>query len=273
MKRFFALALLAFCISCNDGEVNDPSIDPSIVPPPSGIPAATALNFSIISEYPHDTSAYTQGLELHNGKMYEATGDYTNSSLRITNHKTGKVEQKHPMGTDNIFGEGITVFNGKIYQLTWESNLVYVYDVNNINKPTKTFNWPYPGWGITNNGTDLILNDGSANLYFVDPETFKLKSTLNVQTNKGPIDNINELEYVDGFVYANVYTTNVIIKIDPSNGYVVGILNFPEKFKQEQDAQNPGRADVLNGIAYDSTSKSFFVTGKRWSKMFEVKIN
>ena len=270
MKHFLVLALVAFSISCNDGDVK-PTTDPSIVP--AGIPAAANLNFSIISEFPHDTSAYTQGLQLHNGKMYEATGDYQNSSLRITDHKTGKVEQKHMMGTTGIFGEGITIFKGKIYQLTWESNIVYVYDVNNINKPIKSFKWPYDGWGITNNGTDLILSDGSTNLYFVDAETFTLKSTVSVQSNKGVIDSINELEYVDGFIYANIYLTNTIVKIDPSNGYVVGILNFPESFKKEEDAKNPGRADVLNGIAYDSASKSFFLTGKRWSKMFEVKIN
>ena len=270
MKRFFALSLLAFAISCNN---NTDTSAPSIVPVTSGsgIPAPANINFTIISEFPHDTSAYTQGLELHNGKMYEATGDYENSSLRITDHKTGKVEQKHAMGSAKIFGEGITILKDKLYQLTWESNVVYVYDVKNINKPVKTFNWPYEGWGITNNGTDLIISDGSSNLYFVNPDDFKVKNTVGVQTDKGPIDNLNELEYVNGFVYANVYTTNVIVKINPESGHVVGIINFPDYGTQER--QKNSRVDYFNGIAWDSTSQSFFVTGKRWPKMFEIKLN
>lgn len=271
MRLIFLVFIAALTGSCNNND--NPDSDPAITPPVSGIAAPATLAFSVVAQYPHDTSAYTQGLELYNGKMYEATGDYASSSLRITDHKTGQVVQKHPMGSNDIFGEGITVFKDKIYQLTWESNLVYVYDINNINKPIKTFTWPYDGWGITHNGTDLIISDGTSNLYFVNPEDFKLKSTLAVQTDKGPVDNLNELEYVDGYVYANVYLTNVIVKIDPQSGHIVGVLNFPANFKAEEDAKNPGRADVLNGIAYDSTNKSFFLTGKRWSKMFEVKLN
>jgi glutamine cyclotransferase len=271
MKRFLLFSLVVFSLSCTSNDT--PDKDPDIVPPPSGIAAPAAIPFSVIAQYPHDTSAYTQGLELYKGKMYEATGDYETSSLRVTNHKTGIVEQKHPMGTDKIFGEGITIFNNKIYQLTWQSKVVYVYDVNNIKKPIKTFTWPYEGWGITHNETDLIISDGTANLYFVNPENFKVNNTISVQTNKGPLNSINELEYVGGFIYANVYQTNVIVKIDPESGHVVGALDFPPNFKAEEDAKNPGRADVLNGIAYDSTSKSFFLTGKRWSKMFEVKLN
>ncbi|RYD77802.1 MAG: glutaminyl-peptide cyclotransferase [Sphingobacteriales bacterium] len=270
MKRFFALSILALGISCNN---NSESSDPSITPPVSGIPAPATIAFSIISEFPHDTSAYTQGLELYKGKMYESTGDWENSTLRITDHKTGKVEQKHSMGTKEIFGEGITILRDTLYQLTWESNVVYVYGVNNINKPIKTFKWPYDGWGITNNGTDLIISDGSSNIYFVNPADFTIKNTLAVQSNKGPIDNINELEYVGGVIYANIYQTNAIIKIDPESGHVKGILNFPANFEATEKANNPGRADVLNGIAYDSTNKSFYLTGKRWSKMFEVKMN
>jgi glutamine cyclotransferase len=162
MKRFLLFCLVSSIVSRTSNDT--PDKDPDIVPPPSGIPAPTAIAFSVIAQYPHDTSAYTQGLELYKGKMYEATGDYETSSLRITNHKTGKVEEKHPMGTSKIFGEGITIFNNKIYQLTWQSNVVYVYDVSNIKKPIRTFNWPYEGWGITHNGTDLIITDGSSKL-------------------------------------------------------------------------------------------------------------
>ena len=271
MKRFFTLSLLVISISCNNND-SSPDSDPSITPSSNGIKAPATINFTVVSEFPHDTSAYTQGLELYNGKMYESTGDYENSTLRITDHKTGKVEQKHSMGTQEIFGEGITILNGKLYQLTWQSHVVYVYDVNNINKPINTFKWPYDGWGITNNGTDLIISDGSANIYFVNPADFTVKNTVSVQSNEGPIDSINELEYVNGIIYANVYQTDAIVKIDPESGHVTGVLYFPENIRKEMLATN-ARTDVLNGIAYDSTSNSFFITGKRWSKMFEVKLN
>ena len=261
-----ALLILAACNGNNDKVAdNDPTLIPEKTP---------NIVYTIVAEYPHDTSAYTQGLEFHNGKLYEGTGDFKASSLRITDHKTGRVEKKHMMGTDSIFGEGITIFKNKIYQLTWESHIVYVYDVKNIDKPIKTFKWPYDGWGLTNNGTDLIISDGTTKLFFVNPDDFRLKSTISVSDNAGPIDSINELEYVDGFVYANIYQTDVIIKIDPSSGHVIGKMELPglkEKFFANQVI--PGRTDVLNGIAYDSTSKNLFITGKRWPKMFELKLN
>jgi glutaminyl-peptide cyclotransferase len=271
MKRFFALCLLAAAVSCTDNDKTKQE-DGGTPPVVSTTPPPANLSFSIVSEFPHDTAAYTQGLELHNGKMYEGTGDFENSTLRITNHKTGKVEQNHPMGTKDIFGEGITIFNGKLYQLTWESNIVYEYDVNNINKPIRTFHWPYEGWGLTNNGTDLIVSDGTSNIYFVSPDSFTVRRSISVSTDKGPVDNINELEYVNGFIYANIYMSNIIVKIDPATGNIVGRLDFPASMQEAEKAKNP-RTDVLNGIAYDSTSKSFFITGKRWSRMFEVKIN
>ncbi|MDB5203876.1 MAG: hypothetical protein JWQ27_3285 [Ferruginibacter sp.] len=270
MKKIFAASLLAATLFACNNNTDTPSSDPSIAPPSTGIPAPQNIIYNVIAEHPHDTSAYTQGLQLYNGKMYEATGDYENSSLRITDYKTGKVEKKHMMGSASIFGEGINIFHNKIYQLTWESNVVYVYDLTNIDKPVKTFNWPYEGWGITNNGTDLIVSDGSANLYFVDPETFKVKNTIAVRSNSRAFDNLNELEYIDGFVYANVYTTDTILKIDPSSGYVMGIMDFSNLLAAKD--RTP-RTDYFNGIAYDSTSKTMFVTGKRWPKLYEVKLN
>jgi glutaminyl-peptide cyclotransferase len=267
MKYLISLLFIAASVSCNNSENTE--YDPAIEPPKSGIAAPASLSYTIMAQYPHDTSAYTQGLQYYNGKMYEATGDFENSSLRITDYKTGKVEKIHPMGSSKIFGEGITILNNKIYQLTWQSNLVYVYDITNINKPIKTLKWPYEGWGITSNGTDLIISDGSANLYFVNPEDFKIRRTVSVQTNKGPVDSINELEFINGFVFANVYTTNIILKIDPESGHVLGQMNFPSLPANEQTA----RTDYFNGIAYDSASNTMFVTGKRWPKLFEVKLN
>lgn len=268
MKQYAALALLALLYACN-GAKDEPEVvtDPVFKPAPQ-------LSYNIINVYPHDTSAYTQGLQFYNGKMYEGTGDYANSSLRITDYKTGKVEKIHPMGSDKVFGEGITIFNGKVYQLTWQSNTVYVYDLKNIDKAEKTFAWPYEGWGITNNGTDLIISDGSANIYFVNPADFKVKSRISVNEDGVLQNGLNELEFVNGFIYANVYQANVILKVDPATGKVAGKLNLPpDLIERNAPGYIPVPNDeVLNGIAYDSTTKKFFITGKRWPKLFEVTI-
>jgi glutamine cyclotransferase len=267
MKLYIALAVVIFLAACNGG-TDKPVVDYSIIPK-----KAPQLSYNILNVYPHDTSAYTQGLQLYNGKLYEGTGDYETSSLRITDLKTGKVEKKHMMGSAEIFGEGINIFKGKIYQLTWKNHVVYVYDLNNIDKPVQTFKWPYEGWGITNNGTDLIISDGTANLYFVDPATFKVKSTVAVTEDGVPMDSINELEYIDGFVYANVYQSDFIVKVDPSSGHIAGTIDLPglkEKYFPKEIVE---RTDVLNGIAYDSVTKKLFITGKRWPKLFEVTLN
>lgn len=269
MKVLAAAAILSVLLySCGESDKID--TDPTIIPPSSGIPAPPNISFNVLAQHPHDTGAYTQGLQLYNGKMYEGTGWYETSSLRITDYKTGKVEAIHKMGSDKIFGEGICIFNNKIYQLTWQSNIVYVYDIKNINKPIQTFNWPYEGWGITHNGTDLIISDGSSNLYFVNPADFKVKNSIAVRTDKGPIDNINELEFIDGFVYANVYMSDAIIKINPESGIVVGVMNFTNLLPQSERTE---RTDYFNGIAYDSASKTMYVTGKRWPKLYEIKLN
>jgi glutamine cyclotransferase len=266
--RHLAIIGLAILFSCNNNNTTDH--DPDIVTPHVGIDAPATINYNILSQFPHDTGAYTQGLEIYNGKLYEGTGDFSNSSLRITNWKTGAVEKKHVMGTNKIFGEGITIFKNKIYQLTWESNKAYQYDINNIETPEKTFDWPYEGWGLTHDTSSLIISDGSSNIYFVDPETFKVKSTVAIKDDQGPVNYLNELEYVNGMIYANVYQTNLIVKIDAESGHVVGRL-YMNGLLQQSDII-PERTDVLNGIAYDSTTKNFLITGKRWPKMFEVKV-
>ena len=268
MKRLFFLSLSALLFSsCNNDE--DASNNDTIVQPT--VSSVKNISYNLIAQYPHDTASYTQGLEFYNGKLYESGGDYANSVLQYGDAKTGKIEKKHKTGTDKIFAEGITILKGKLYQLTWESNIVYVYDVKDITKVIKTFPWPYQGWGLTNNGTDLIISTGvSADLYFVDPETFKIKNTVHMHDNNGPVLNVNELEYVDGFVWANIYQTKDIVKIDPQTGAIVGKMNFNNLPGTDSI---PGRTDVLNGIAYDSTSKSMFITGKRWPKIYELKIN
>ena len=168
-----SVVLSGLLVSCNN-KSDSPDHDDSIVPPASGIAAPKKISYTIIGQYPHDTASFTEGLEFYNGKLYESGGDYNNSVLQFGDAKTGVVEKKNKMGTDSIFGEGITILDNKLYQLTYQTNIAYVYDVNNISKPIKTFRWPMEGWGMTNNGTDLIITTGSANLYFVDPETFKI---------------------------------------------------------------------------------------------------
>jgi glutamine cyclotransferase len=270
MKLFFAIATLLLLNACNSSTPDSTTENSA---PVSGIEAPQNLTFNILGIYPHDTSAYTQGLEINNGKSYESTGDYERSSLRITDIKTGKVLQNHTMGTNTIFGEGITIFKDKIYQLTWKNNLVNVYDIKNIEKPIKTFNWPYEGWGITHNDTELIISDGSSNLFFVNPDDFKVKSTKQVTDNLGPIVSLNELEYIDGFVFANVYGSDIILKINPANGHVAGVINLPGLIKQYSKGFAPDENEVLNGIAWDSAGKKMYITGKHWPKMFEITLN
>ena len=268
MKYFFAIVCCSFLAACNN---NTPDHDSSIEVAHETVAPPKNISYTILAQYPHDTSSFTEGLQYVNGKLYEGSGDYQNSALQISDLKTGKLEKKHIMGTDSIFGEGIQLFKDKIYQLTWTSHIVYVYDAKNIDKPIKTMNWQHEGWGMTNNGKELILSDGSSTLYFVNPEDFVANTGIQVKDNNGPVNNINELEYVNGFVYANIWQTNKIIKIDLSNGHVVGEMHFDNLLKPEDIAA--GRTDVMNGIAYDSTSHSLFITGKRWPKLFEVKLN
>lgn len=269
MKLLLLAFTVACLISCNNDKNTDE--DPTLVPSHGNIPEPQNISYSIIAQYPKDTGAYTQGLEMYKGKLYESTGDWEKSALRITDYKTGKVEQQYNMGSNKIFGEGLTILRDTIYQLTWVSNIVYVYAANNVQKPIKTLKWPREGWGITNDGTNLIISEGTNILYFVDPKTMSIKRTLPVVSYKGPITYLNELEYINGFIYANVYEQNYIIKINPANGYVVGVLVLDNLLRQNEKI--PGRTDVLNGIAYDSATSSLLITGKRWPKLFEVRLN
>jgi len=279
MKYIIAVVTIGFMMSCNgnDGkDVDHIENDPSLKPVPSGIPAPQSISYSLINEFPHDTSSFTEGLEFHHGKLYESAGEYSSSALQYGDHKTGIITEKHKLPNE-IFGEGITILNGKIYQLTYQTNIGYVYDLNDIKKTIKTFKWPYEGWGMTNNGKDLIIDTGGPNLYFVDPETFQVKNTLAVVDDKGPVSRINELEWIDGFIWANVWLTNRIIKIDPESGHVVGELFMNSLASEDGSLKSPDavpdRTDVLNGIAYDSTSKTIMITGKRWPKLYQLRIN
>lgn len=270
MRRVLWLCCLYVFISCNGNpDQNANNTTDETVP---------IIGYTIQNVYPHDTTSYTQGLEWHDSVLYEGTGNYEHSKLLKTDWKTGKILQEIKTSTDNkVFGEGITIVNNLIYELTWKDHYVYVYDLNSFKK-VKEFQWTFEGWGLTNNGKQLIISTGSNTLYFVNPETFKIESQVGVFDNYGPVSNLNELEYVDGFVYANQYETNYILKIDATNGKVVGKVDCTDILSKSGLPYNPLRYDittgnVLNGIAYQSSSKTFFITGKLWPAMFQVKFN
>jgi glutamine cyclotransferase len=224
------------------------------------------LNYTVTNIYPHDTSSFTEGLEWYKNNLYESTGLNNKSKLAKVDLKTGKDLQKV---TFPEFGEGITILNGKLYQLTYKEQKCFVYDVATFKK-IKEFTYDGEGWGMTNNGKQLIMNNGGDKLYFRDPETFAVKNIVSVTDNNGPVPMINELEWVNGELYSNIWQKDIIVKINPETGKVIGKADF-SGMKEKYFPELAANTDVLNGIAYDSTSKRFFITGKLWPKLFEVK--
>lgn len=276
INKFFGIITLFFFISCNSS--SSPDIDNSLpVPQVNNIPAPSPIMFKVEAVYPHDPSSYTQGLEFYNGKLYEGTGEWGTSKLRIVDIKTGVPEKNYLISDTSIFGEGITILKNKIYQLTWQNHKIFVYNLDNISHPVDTLTWGRQGWGATNNGTDIIISDGSSKLFFVQPDEIKKDMKINkiitVVDNMGEVDSLNELELIDGYVYANRWLTNDIVKIDTSNGHVVGIMNLTGLLQQYDPSAKVNGDAVLNGIAYDSSKKKIYITGKDWPRLFEMKLN
>ncbi len=265
---FIAIVLLSSCNGNQPAVVDNGNNDAN--------PAPKTFSYNILKVYPHDTSSYTEGLVLLNNTLYESTGNKGKSKLRKLNLQTGKPEKDVKLA-DEYFGEGIAILNNKIYQLTWNEHKVFVYDATTFEK-IKEMAWPFEGWGMTQNGKELIISTGSSNLYFVNPDDFKIIRTVAVTDNYGPVGNINELEYVNGVVYSNQYLTNNILKIDPENGKVIGKLDLTGILDSSGMPHDPAMYDVnsgnvLNGIAYDSANNSLLVTGKLWPALFEIKVN
>lgn len=267
MKKFLAVLSIVFVVACNNNKDNNAatSVEDNSNPPPP------TINYSVVKMYPHDTSFFTEGLIWYNNHLYESTGMENESRLVKTDLTNGKILQEYKM-LPSDFGEGIAILNNKIYQLTYQENKVYVYDLNTFKK-IQEFNWPYEGWGMTTDGKQLIISTGSSNLYFVNPDNFKIVNTVSVTNNYGPVGKINELEYVNGFIYANVWFENTILKIDPQSGKVVGQLDMSNLVRNSGITLGDPNEDVLNGIAYDSTKNALYVTGKRWPALFEIKLN
>nr|WP_294936517.1 glutaminyl-peptide cyclotransferase [uncultured Flavobacterium sp.] len=235
------------------------------------------LNYTVVNTYPHDLKAYTQGLEFYRDTLIESTGNGagngTNirgiSSLRKTDYKTGKVHKIVELPA-TVFGEGCTVLNNKVYQITWQNGEGYVYNADTFKKE-KTL--PYfkqmEGWGLSNNGKSLLMSDGTEKIWFVNPADFKEVDYINVYTANSKIKAVNEMEWIDGKIYANIYQMDAIAIIDPKNGAVEAVINLTDL--KSKVTQHPD-VDVLNGIAYNPKTKTIFVTGKNWDKMFEIKV-
>ncbi len=235
------------------------------------IPRHLPISYRLVKEYPHDTSYFTEGLIWYNNALYESTGMPKESRLVKIDLNTGKAEKTIDLPATD-FGEGIAIIGDKLYQLTYQNHKAYVYDLETFEK-LKSFNFPYEGWGMTTDGKELIISTGSSNLYFVDPETFTIKNTVGVTDNYGPVSSINELEYVKGFVYANIWHEKKIIKINLETGKVEGVIDIGNILDNAGKTINDPNDDVLNGIAYDSVKNSFYITGKRWPSLFEIKLN
>jgi len=223
--------------------------------------------YNIVNTYPHDRNAFTEGLVFEDDVLYEGTGRFGQSTLRRVELETGDILQIREL-SDQFFGEGITIYENKIIQLTWRSNIGFVYDKNGF-ELLQEFNYSTEGWGITHDGERLIMSDGTSTLHFLDPQTFEEIGQLEVFDNDGPVTRLNELEYIQGEIYANVWQTDRVTRIAPGTGRVVGWVDLAGLLTAE-DLSEP--VDVLNGIAYDANTDRLFVTGKWWPKLFEIEL-
>ena len=225
--------------------------------------------YEVVNTYPHDITSYTQGLEFHNGELYESTGQRKESKLRKVNFETGEVLKNINLD-DAYFGEGLTILNDKIYQLTWQNERGFVYDVNTFEKlSTFKYGTSKEGWGICNDGKTLYKSDGTEKIYRLNPENLTEQGHIEVYTEKGKIPSLNELEWIDGKIFANIYQRNGVVIINPNTGGVEGVIDFKPLRKL---VKQHSKLDVLNGIAYHPDRKTIFVTGKNWDKLFEVTI-
>jgi glutaminyl-peptide cyclotransferase len=233
------------------------------VPPPAS--RAPIYKYTIVHSYPHDPDAFTEGLEYRDGFLYESTGLNGKSSIRKVKIETGEVVQNRNIGRE-YFGEGITFWKGDLFQLTWSSEIAFVYDAKTFASKT-SFTYKGEGWALTHNADSLIMSDGTADLRFLDPGTFKERRRVMVTDAGLAIKNLNELEWVKGEIFANIYTTDYIARINPSDGHVTGWIDVRGMLPKQNDGNT-----VPNGIAYDAGHDRLFVTGKNWPKLFEIKI-
>lgn len=262
MKKIFpGICLLFLLFACNDSDNQNPA---TINPPPPTIP------FTIVQSLPHDTSSFTQGLTIHEGSLFESTGQYGTSWFGPVDFSTGKIDKKIILPNE-YFGEGHTFFQNKLYLITWREKKGFIYDSKTFNKISE-FNLLTEGWGLTHDSTHLIMSDGTSNIYYLNPETMEVVKTLSVTDNNGPVPNLNELEYINGYLYANQWQTRFILKINPADGKVTGRLDFREVINsvKAKDPQFEAQEKTLNGIAWDATNQKAYITGKYWPELLEI---
>lgn len=233
------------------------------------------ITYAVTNSFPHDTTSFTEGLVFHKGALYESTGSptefpVTESTIGILNIKDGKIDEKVKLDKSSYFGEGIVFLNGKLFQLTYKNQLCFVYDSSTFAKKGQFKYQNIEGWGLTTDGKYIIMSDGTHYLTYVDSENFQTIKSISVSENGYAVQSLNELEYIDGFIFANVWLTNEIVKIDPSTGNVVGKLDI--SILKDSVLQISPNAQETNGIAYDPDTKKIFVTGKLWPKMYELEL-
>jgi glutamine cyclotransferase len=256
----FVLLFSLASVACQTGTVANLDKIPTNAPVPT-------YGYEVVHVWPHDPRAFTQGLVFHDGKLLESTGQEGSSSLRRVEPETGKVLQKVDVPAP-YFAEGITLLKGKIYQLTWQHQLGFIYDAWTFEQIGK-FNYQGEGWGLTNDGQSLILSDGTNRIRFVDPDNFQVRKTIAVVDGNAPVTEINELEYVQGEIYANIWHADRIARIDPLSGRIVGWIDLTGLLARGEVQDEEA---VLNGIAYDEPNRRLFVTGKLWPKLFEIRL-
>lgn len=274
MKNYVYFIGLLFLVACN----NNNTANEETASAPS-ISAPVNVNYEVVKVYPHDVTSYTQGLEWNKDKLIESTGNYGESKLLILDTNMKQVGNSIKLG-NQYFGEGTTLFEGKIYQLTWKEHKVFVYDEKTLKLINELY-WPYEGWGLTHNDTAIIVSSGSSNIYFVEPTNFSIKKTLGIFNGSGYVNYINELEFANGKIYANlyepnnIYTNDDIVVIDPITGQVsanINLANILPKVNVMNDPRTINPGYVLNGIAYKEETNTFFITGKYWPVMIELKL-
>lgn len=229
---------------------------------------APVRSYKIVRSYPHDPAAFTEGLEFHNGELWESTGYNGASNIRRVDLATGKVLENHPLSS-LYFGEGITFFGDRLFQLTYMNGVGFIYDPKTF-KQLDTFHYPGEGWALTHDGKRLIMSDGSSALRFIDPVGFREQGRLVVREGTQPISRLNELEWIEGEIWANIWTKEIVARIDPRSGQVNSWVDFTGLRKQAGCGES---CDVMNGIAYDAPRKRIFVTGKYWPKIFEIQVS
>jgi len=268
-KLTLFFSLFFFLFACTGKQEKSKNITQSL-------PITPAISYSLVNSFLHDTTSFTEGFLVHQGKLYESTGatkelPQTKSLFGIVNLETGKIEKKVELDKMKYFGEGIAFLDGRVFQLTYKTKVGFIYDAETFKKLGE-FTFPGDeGWGMTSDGKNLIMSDGTHKLTYLDPKTLLVANTLSVSENGYVKEKLNELEFINGYIYANIWMTNTIVKINPENGNVVGLLDLTSLIDEAKNLYP--WSQEMNGIAYDGANDKIYVTGKLWPKIYEIKFN